>query len=67
MYKIGLSDAVSDPDNIKSTLKMCTENLKELFYINFESNSITHDLLTCNCKGDGENEVIKRNINLCIF
>ncbi|XP_077301098.1 DNA repair and recombination protein RAD54B-like [Arctopsyche grandis] len=53
MFKTGLSDAVMDSNNIKSTLKLSDNELKDLFSLSLDTESTTHDMLNCSCNGDG--------------
>lgn len=53
MFKTGLSDAIMDSNNIKSTLKLSDTELKDLFTLSLDTESTTHDMLNCPCNGDG--------------
>ncbi|XP_014215295.1 DNA repair and recombination protein RAD54B isoform X2 [Copidosoma floridanum] len=51
--KMGLSDAVIDA-NYLSSLKLSASELKDLFTLDSQTLSVTHDLMECICNGSGD-------------
>ncbi|XP_050519946.1 DNA repair and recombination protein RAD54B-like isoform X2 [Daktulosphaira vitifoliae] len=51
--KTGLSEAITNPDSHNNT-KLSYDQLKDLFNFQKDTLSLTHDLLECDCDGNGQ-------------
>ncbi|XP_014475589.1 PREDICTED: DNA repair and recombination protein RAD54B-like [Dinoponera quadriceps] len=54
--KAGLSESVVDPNHLGS-LKLSTEELKDLFTLTTDTASLTHDLMDCSCSGKNNEHI----------